>query len=69
MENNSFDFNRYQRVLCGWYDVLGSDKWANKTALNYNIRATYSYFILDANKKIIAKPIPLEELKEFINKL
>lgn len=33
MENNSFDFNRYQRVLCGWYDVLCSDKWANKTAL------------------------------------
>ena len=69
MENNRLDFNRYQKVLCGWHNVLGIGKWENKTALNYNIRATPSYFVLDATKKIIAKPIPLEELKGFINKL
>jgi hypothetical protein len=69
MENNRLDFNRYQKVLYGWHNVLGQGKWENQTALNYNIRATPSYFMLNAAKKIIAKPIPLEELKGFINKL
>ena len=56
-------------TLPNWHHVLGLNKWENKTAKAYNINATPNYFILDANKKIIAKPIPLEELKHLIRKL
>lgn len=42
--------------------VLGEGKWDNKTADDYNITATPTYFILDKNKIIRAKPESLEDL-------
>lgn len=42
--------------------VLGEGKWDNKTAEDYNITATPTYFILDQNKIIRAKPESLEDL-------
>ena len=49
--------------------MLGLNKWENKTARTYNIMSTPSYFVLDVNKKIIAKPDALEDVKAFIEKL
>lgn len=46
--------------------VLGLNKWMNETAICYNVSATPSYFILDKNKTIIAKPLDFEALKKYI---
>ena len=46
--------------------VLGLEKWDNPIANSYNVKATPSYFVLDKNKTIIAKPGQLEDLKAFL---
>lgn len=46
-------------------NVYGANKWKNKNAREYGIHATPTYFVLDADKKIIAKPDVLEDLKTF----
>jgi thiol-disulfide isomerase/thioredoxin len=69
MEKNEVRWKSLKATLPDWHHVLGLNKWENKTAKAYNINATPNYFILDATKKIIAKPIPLEELKYLIRKL
>ena len=56
-------------TLPNWHHVLGLNKWQNKTALTYSIVATPTYFILDANKKIIAKPNRLKDLEAFVYNL
>ena len=45
--------------------VLGLGKWTNKLGLLYNVNATPTYFVLDKDKKIIAKPDDITELKEY----
>jgi thiol-disulfide isomerase/thioredoxin len=49
--------------------VLGLGRWDNPTVLTYNINSTPSYFILDKDKKIIAKPNDLEALKTALESL
>jgi len=44
--------------------VLGLEKWDNSIANAYNISATPTYFLLDKDKNIIAKPYDLEAIKE-----
>ncbi|WP_204344708.1 TlpA family protein disulfide reductase [Psychroserpens algicola] len=44
--------------------VLGLGKWDNPTANAYGIESTPSYFILDKDKHIIAKPYDLEALEK-----
>ena len=68
MEKESHYWTELKIDLKGWHNVLGLNKWENKTARTYNINSTPNYFVLDKNKKIIAKPIPLEEVKKFIIK-
>jgi thiol-disulfide isomerase/thioredoxin len=43
--------------------VIGLGKWDNEIGKAYNISATPTYFVLDKDKKILAKPLDLEELK------
>jgi len=70
LEKEAFVWQQYTKAnLQGWHNVLGLNKWENKTARTYNINATPSYFVLDKNKKIIAKPNEFKDVKEFINKL
>jgi len=45
--------------------VYGANKWKNEFAREYCVNSTPSFFILDANKKIIAKPYDVAELKMF----
>jgi thiol-disulfide isomerase/thioredoxin len=69
MEKNDLGWKKLKVTLPNWQHILGLNKWQNKTALNYNIRATPTYFILDTDKKIIAKPYRLKDLEAFIYKL
>jgi thiol-disulfide isomerase/thioredoxin len=43
--------------------VLEKEGWESKKARDYGVTAIPAYFVLDANKKIIAKPEDIEELK------
>ena len=69
LEKDDLGWNNFKPNLPGWYHVLGLKKWENKIARTYNIYSTPSYFILDENKKIIAKPEELKDVKAFIEKL
>jgi thiol-disulfide isomerase/thioredoxin len=51
-----------------WIHIYGKDKWKNKFAREYGVNATPSFFILDTQKKILAKPDDVEELKVFFEK-
>ncbi|WP_405610710.1 TlpA family protein disulfide reductase [Polaribacter sp. Asnod1-A03] len=68
LEDDEFGWKNYKTNLPNWHHVLGLKKWQNKIARTYNINATPTYFILDKDKKIIAKPESLEDVKTFINK-
>jgi thiol-disulfide isomerase/thioredoxin len=45
--------------------VYGKDKWNNSYASDYGVNATPSFFVLDAQKKILAKPDYAKDLKAF----
>lgn len=68
LEKNDKIWKNYTKELNGWHHVLGLNKWTNKTARAYQIFSTPSYFILDADKKIIAKPETIEEVQQFFTK-
>jgi len=50
-------------------NVYGANKWQNKFSRAYGVNSTPSFFILDADKKIISKPDDVEELKSFFEKI
>jgi len=68
MENNDFYWKKYTSRLAGWHHVLGLGKWENKIARTYQVFSTPTYLVLDANKKIIAKPDQIKDLTEFFTK-
>ena len=49
--------------------VYGEEKWDNPIGDAYGVYATPSYFILDHNKSILAKPYDIEALKSVFNAL
>lgn len=69
MEKNDERWKKMKTDLPNWHHALGLKKWQNETAITYNINATPNYFVLDKNKKIIGKPVLLEDLKIFLKQL
>lgn len=69
LEKNDFQWKKMKETLPSWHHVLGLNKWENKMARTYNINSTPSYFILDKNKNIIAKPDHLKDVKDYVNKM
>ncbi|MGV8945407.1 MAG: TlpA family protein disulfide reductase [Lutibacter sp.] len=65
LEDNKTGFEKYAAKFTSWTNILGLKKWENEMAQEYKVVATPTYFILDKNKKIIAKPIYFEEVKSF----
>lgn len=65
LEKDDLGFKKYSKLYPEWTNVLGLNKWQNKTARTYEIRATPTYFILDKNKRIVAKPNHFEDVKAF----
>ena len=68
LEREDFEWNEFTKQLYGWHHAIGlnpKDKWDNKLVTDtYQVHETPSYFILDANKKIISKPYDLKEIKK-----
>ena len=63
VENWKKTINNYPNFI----HVLALDKWDNPISKMYNITATPTYFILDKDKKIIAKPNDIKALKVIFN--
>jgi thiol-disulfide isomerase/thioredoxin len=67
LENDDLGFKLHTENLHNWTNILGLGKWENPTAVEFGIIATPTYFILDADKKIVAKPYELQELIAFFS--
>lgn len=65
LEDNDKAYVPFAKKLTSWTNILGLKKWENETAKAYNISSTPTYFILDKDKKIIAKPEHFEDVKAY----
>ena len=69
LEKEDFEWNEFTKQLYGWHNAIGlnpKDKWDNKLVTEtYQVHATPSYFVLDGNKKIVAKPNDLGVIKKY----
>ena len=50
-----------------WINVISLGKWESKKAIEYNVTSTPSYFLLDKDKRIIAKPETFSDLKGLLS--
>ncbi|PQJ79913.1 TlpA family protein disulfide reductase [Polaribacter porphyrae] len=70
LEKEAFVWETYKKNnLYGWHNVLGLNKWENKTARTYQVYFTPTYLVLDSNKKIIGKPNEFKDVKAFLDKI
>lgn len=69
MERTKISWEKFKATLPGWHHALGLGKWENSVARTYQIVSTPTYFILDSNKKIVANPEELVDLKTAISQL
>lgn len=69
LEKDEHGFNIYKEKFEKWTNVLGLGKWENPIAREYEIVSTPTYFILDADKKIIAKPEHLADVKTYFDSI
>ncbi|MBP8792282.1 MAG: TlpA family protein disulfide reductase [Lutibacter sp.] len=68
LEKEDVEFKKYAVKYSKWTSILGLNKWENSIAKQYNVVSTPTYFILDADKKIIDKPEFLKDVKAFLEK-
>ncbi|RMA66176.1 TlpA family protein disulfide reductase [Ulvibacter antarcticus] len=59
-QNKVFDFPEFT-------NILGLGKWENPIGNDYGIDATPTYFVLDKDKQIIAKPEMVEDVLKLLN--
>lgn len=69
LENERKPWEDKTKELSNFIHVYGEGKWENKIGNDYGVDATPTYFILDKDKKIIAKPDEIDALIIALNKL
>ncbi|MEQ6124305.1 TlpA disulfide reductase family protein [Pseudotenacibaculum sp. MALMAid0570] len=69
METSDTAWKNYIKNLSGWHHPLGLGKWENKIARTYQVNSTPTYFVLGMDKKIIANPEKIEDLKVILGSL
>ncbi len=69
LEKNAKEWKKVIPNFEGWHHVLGEKKWENETARSYDVTGTPTYFVLDANKVILAKPENFRDLEKALRKL
>lgn len=65
LENDNKEWAETIKKYPDFIHVLGLGKWDNEIGNQYDIKATPTYFVLDKNKHIVAKPNDVEALKAF----
>ena len=68
LEDDIYSWKNESLRLPEFLHIPGMGKWDNNVAKVYDISQTPTYFLLDADKKIIAKPDELDGLVELIVK-
>ncbi len=67
LEDSPYNWKKLIATYPEFINVLGLGKWTNKLGVLYNVNETPTYFILDKNKKIIAKPNDILELRDYFS--
>ena len=67
LENKPQPWNETIKMWPNFTHVIAEGKWNNSIPVNYNIKATPSYFVLDASKTITSKPYLLKDLKAVLD--
>lgn len=63
LEDQKKDWEEMTANYSEFINILDLDKWQSKKVKDYGVTGIPGYFVLDANKKILAKPNDLETLK------
>ena len=66
LEDDDKTWSKTIKEFPDFIHVIGLGKWNNDIGNKYDVTATPTYFILDKNKRIIAKPEDIEALKSFL---
>jgi thiol-disulfide isomerase/thioredoxin len=66
LEDNDTNWKKESAKFVGFEHVIALGKWENDYAKLYDIHRTPTYFILDKNKRIVAKPGSNKEVMEFL---
>ncbi|NVK51864.1 MAG: TlpA family protein disulfide reductase [Flavobacteriaceae bacterium] len=69
LETEATDWNKHIKKYPKWHNLIGLKKWENPIARTYQIYSTPTYIVLGSDKKIIAKPNTLEEVKKIVDYL
>ncbi len=67
-EEDATKWNTLKDTYSEFIHVYGKGKWENKIGNDYGVTKTPTYFILDRNKHIVAKPNDFEALKVYFEK-
>lgn len=65
LENEPYKWKNLTYSYPEFIHIYGEGKWDNTIGNDYNVSATPTYFVLNKNKEIAAKPEDLEVLKAF----
>lgn len=68
LEDDDISWKAESAKMPGFTHVLGLGKWENEYVFLYDVHQTPTYFVLDAQKRIVAKPANLDELRSFLKK-
>ena len=68
LEDVDEDWKVMVKDYTGFTNILDLKKWDSEKVKDYGVTAIPSYFLLDKNKVIIAKPNDVEELKAMFEK-
>ena len=68
LENETKDWSEEIKNYPDFVHGIGFGKWENPLVQTFAIAAKPTYFVLDASKKIIAKPYDFESLEAFFGK-
>ncbi|NNL16765.1 MAG: TlpA family protein disulfide reductase, partial [Flavobacteriaceae bacterium] len=67
MEDEPYNWNNEILYYPDFIHIYGEGKWDNPIGDAYGVAATPTYFVLDKDKKIIAKPYDFEALKAYLD--
>ena len=67
LEDEPYDWRNTIHDFPDFVNVLGLGKWENEIGNDYGIMSTPSYFVLDKDKKITAKPEEFDDLLKLIS--
>jgi thiol-disulfide isomerase/thioredoxin len=68
LEDEGSNWKEVIKKFPDFIHVYGKGKWDNKIGDAYGVKSTPTYFVLDKDKRIVAKPYDIEALKSYFKK-